>query len=116
VRADRSIQVEAHSIPAFIELVVKLNEAAFRPLFRKLHDWAFTNDGGESISCVVSKCHLYEVLIATSDARKISFFRIYSSLLDFFKVSSKMLFRSAVSMMFPGSDEHLHVVLIATIH
>lgn len=41
------LQIEAHSIPAFLELVIKLNEAAFRPLFRKLYDWAFADDSGE---------------------------------------------------------------------
>jgi hypothetical protein len=37
-------QGEEHVIYAFIEMVVKLNEATFRPLFRKLFDWAF-HDG-----------------------------------------------------------------------
>ncbi len=32
---------------AFLELVVKLNEAAFKPLFRKLFDWAFAVDSRE---------------------------------------------------------------------
>ncbi|KAF9238673.1 hypothetical protein BU15DRAFT_88298 [Melanogaster broomeanus] len=38
---------EPHIISAFTELVVKLNESAFRPLFRRLHDWAFADDNGE---------------------------------------------------------------------
>ena len=40
------VQAETRVISAFKELVVKLNEAAFRPLFRRLHDWAFTTDSG----------------------------------------------------------------------
>ncbi len=28
-------------ISAFMEVVVKLNETAFRPIFRKMFDWAF---------------------------------------------------------------------------
>jgi len=39
-------QAETRVISAFKELVVKLNEAAFRPLFRRLYDWAFTTDSG----------------------------------------------------------------------
>lgn len=31
-------------ISAFLELVVKLNETTFRPLFRKMFDWAFVSD------------------------------------------------------------------------
>ena len=29
-------------VGAFVELVTKLNDTVFRPLFRKLFDWAFT--------------------------------------------------------------------------
>ncbi|KAJ7270708.1 hypothetical protein B0H12DRAFT_1229192 [Mycena haematopus] len=37
-------EAQAQAISAFIELVVKLNEASFRPLFRKLYDWAFADE------------------------------------------------------------------------
>ncbi len=37
-----AIQVESAVVAAFVELVAKLNDTAFRPLFRKLFDWAFT--------------------------------------------------------------------------
>ncbi|KAG6836982.1 hypothetical protein H0H93_016935 [Arthromyces matolae] len=37
---------ETAAILAFQELVVKLNEAAFRPLFRRLYDWAFASNTG----------------------------------------------------------------------
>jgi U3 small nucleolar RNA-associated protein 10 len=42
-------QGEPHIISAFLELVVKLNETAFRPLFRRLYDWAFAAENGESL-------------------------------------------------------------------
>jgi len=60
-------EIEAHAISAFLELVVKLNEAAFRPLFRKLYDWAFADNSD------------------ISSARKLSFCHVYASLLDFFQ-------------------------------
>lgn len=41
-----SLQVEHETISAFLELVVKLNETTFRPLFRKLYDWAFIQESG----------------------------------------------------------------------
>ncbi|KAJ7701560.1 hypothetical protein B0H17DRAFT_1195339 [Mycena rosella] len=59
-------QAEAEATSAFIELVVKLNEASFRPLFRKLYDWAFADE-------------------TSGLTRKITFCNVYSSLLDFFK-------------------------------
>ncbi|KAI0354312.1 hypothetical protein OH77DRAFT_530067 [Trametes cingulata] len=57
-------EVESSVTAAFIEVVVKLNETAFRPIFRKMFDWAFTQ---------------------SRDERRIVFCRVYSSLLDFFK-------------------------------
>ncbi|KAJ3856701.1 armadillo-type protein [Lentinula lateritia] len=54
----------ASTISAFVELVVKLNEPTFRPLFRRLYDWAFA---GENINT------------------KIMFYRVYIGLVDYFK-------------------------------
>jgi len=39
-------QAETLVIAAFKELVVKLNESAFKPLFRRLYDWAFVETPG----------------------------------------------------------------------
>ncbi|KAI0776755.1 hypothetical protein BD413DRAFT_469201 [Trametes elegans] len=57
-------EVEKSATSAFVELVVKLNETAFRPIFRKMFDWAFGQ---------------------TQDKRRIVFCHVYSALLDFFK-------------------------------
>ncbi|KAF9468309.1 hypothetical protein BDZ94DRAFT_1246474 [Collybia nuda] len=62
----KSHLAETYTIMAFKELVVKLNDAAFRPLFRRLYDWAFADK-------------------AADIARKIFFCHIYDTLLDFFK-------------------------------
>ena len=40
--AETVMQVESAVVGAFVELVTKLNDTAFRPLFRRLFDWAFT--------------------------------------------------------------------------
>lgn len=42
-------QSEKDVIIAFLELTVKLNEASFKPLFRRLYDWAFVNGSCTSI-------------------------------------------------------------------
>jgi U3 small nucleolar RNA-associated protein 10 len=47
VPSHEASKAEAQAISAFLELVVKLNEATFRPIFRRLYDWAFANDGGK---------------------------------------------------------------------
>ncbi|OAX34660.1 hypothetical protein K503DRAFT_428951 [Rhizopogon vinicolor AM-OR11-026] len=57
---------EPHIISAFLEVVVKLNETAFRPLFRRLYDWAFVTEN-------------------TNIERKVTFCHMYSALLDYFK-------------------------------
>lgn len=61
-----SEEEETPVLSAFIEVVAKLNESAFRPLFRKLHDWAFVDQ-------------------SSSAERKTTFCRIYVALLDYFK-------------------------------
>ncbi|THH02630.1 hypothetical protein EW145_g6726 [Phellinidium pouzarii] len=62
---EEATPLEDKIISAYLELVIKLNETAFSPLFRKSCDWAF----GEY----------------SSIERKITFCRIYSALLDLFK-------------------------------
>ncbi|KAG1817570.1 uncharacterized protein BJ212DRAFT_1500051 [Suillus subaureus] len=58
-------QGEPHIISAFLELVVKLNETAFRLLF----------------------CHLYDCVFAAENANiELTFCHMYSALLDYFKV------------------------------
>ncbi|KAH9989552.1 hypothetical protein BJV77DRAFT_1069406 [Russula vinacea] len=59
-------KVEGAVVAAFVELVAKLNDAAFRPLFRKLFDWAFA-------------------VPESSAERKIAFCNAYIGLLDYFK-------------------------------
>ncbi|KAF4568223.1 snoRNA-binding rRNA-processing protein utp10 [Pleurotus pulmonarius] len=57
---------ETSVISTFLELVIKLNDATFRPLFRKLYDWGFTDDPGDM-------------------SRRITFLHTYVALLDYFK-------------------------------
>ncbi|KAG8215320.1 hypothetical protein J3R82DRAFT_8911 [Butyriboletus roseoflavus] len=57
---------EPHVISAFTELVVKLNESAFGPLFRRMHDWAFADE-------------------KATNERRITFCHVYTALLDYFK-------------------------------
>ncbi|PCH43122.1 hypothetical protein WOLCODRAFT_121527 [Wolfiporia cocos MD-104 SS10] len=51
-------------ISSFLELVVKLNETAFRPLFRKLSDWAFATEmRGSGYARATTFCYLYMALL-----------------------------------------------------
>ncbi|KAL1725845.1 hypothetical protein EV714DRAFT_255460 [Schizophyllum commune] len=62
VASSQSAELENSLVAAFIEMVVKLNEAAFRPVFRRLYDWAFTGtDDGNTKR--VTFCHLYLALL-----------------------------------------------------
>ncbi|THH26927.1 hypothetical protein EUX98_g7265 [Antrodiella citrinella] len=53
-------------LSAFLELVVKLNEATFKPLFRKMFDWAFASDN-------------------TEEKRPLIVIYMYGALLEYFK-------------------------------
>ncbi|CCM00706.1 uncharacterized protein FIBRA_02746 [Fibroporia radiculosa] len=66
--ASGNADTEPELISSFLELVVKLNENAFKPLLRKLSDWAFSDENSD---------------IAT--ARAAVFCRTYAALLDYFK-------------------------------
>ncbi|KLO17716.1 hypothetical protein SCHPADRAFT_845947 [Schizopora paradoxa] len=59
------LAVENKVISAYMELVIKLNETTFQPLFRRSCDWAFGAD--------------------SNNGRKNTFFRTFTSLLDLFK-------------------------------
>ncbi|KAI9451428.1 hypothetical protein BJY52DRAFT_1297951 [Lactarius psammicola] len=78
-------RVESAAIAAFVDLVAKLNDTAFRPLFRRLFDWAF------------------RVPDATAK-RKIAFCNAYMGLLDYFK--------SLMTPHSPFGPEQLSVVQV----
>lgn len=42
-------RVERTAINAFMQLALKLNEATFRPLFLRLHDWAAIEAGSKQL-------------------------------------------------------------------
>ncbi|TIA89581.1 hypothetical protein E3P99_02017 [Wallemia hederae] len=65
--------VEDAAIEAFTEMVVKINESTFRPIFKRLYDWAVIDLSEDA---------------ARKDAfddRRITFYRIYNALLDSLK-------------------------------
>ncbi|KAF9021672.1 hypothetical protein BDZ89DRAFT_1137818 [Hymenopellis radicata] len=65
VKPQGPLDSKAPIVSAFTELIVNLNEATFRPLFRRLYDWAFVGRSGIE--------------------RRITFCHVFSALLDYFK-------------------------------
>ena len=63
--------------------MVKLNETTFKPLFRKLYDWAFTQESGTECSLLIS-LKLTEIH-HKDEKRRAVFCRVYAALLDYFK-------------------------------
>ncbi|KAH8833345.1 armadillo-type protein [Flagelloscypha sp. PMI_526] len=80
-------EAENALIGSFIELVVKLNDTAFRPLFRKLYDWAFVKE-------------------SSNDSTKIIFCHLFYGLLDYFK----SLMSPYMTFLFPPFSEVLKTV------
>jgi len=76
-------QAETHVISAYREFVVKLNDSTFRPVFRRLYDWAFVHEGGMSVP---ENMFASSQTVLGDNPRKITFFHTYCGLLDFFKV------------------------------
>ena len=77
--------MESSLIAAFRELVVKLNETAFRPLFRRLYDWAFAGDSGMLL--LVPTFHWSRVDgIVVNLEHQVVFIHLYIGLQDYFKV------------------------------
>jgi U3 small nucleolar RNA-associated protein 10 len=68
-----------------LEVVVKLNETAFRPLFRRLYDWAFVAENGE-FELLIGSVLPWLITVTANIERKITFLHMYSALLDYFKV------------------------------
>ncbi|KAJ9127600.1 hypothetical protein QFC24_001010 [Naganishia onofrii] len=65
---------EDHMLPAFLDLVEKLNEATFKPLFSRLYDWA-----------VISPEESNNASARDLSGRKMSLFRLVEGLLTKFK-------------------------------
>ncbi|KAF8626030.1 hypothetical protein AX15_005120 [Amanita polypyramis BW_CC] len=66
VAAESIVVIEDNVISAFKQLVIKLNEAAFKPIYRRIYDWAYASE-------------IVDV------RKKVTFQRLYASLLDYFK-------------------------------
>lgn len=116
VDKEPDIQVESGAISAFRELVVKLNDAAFRPLFRRLYDWAFADDNGASQPCTIPPGTL-DIYSQQSPACGGSPSATYTS--DF---STSLRSNNNPSptgpcwlQMITGFDEPIHVIFIATV-
>ena len=78
-------QAEHETISAFLELVVKLNETTFKPFFRKLYDWAFTQESGKKMSPLPSPSKAHTEISHEEERKRAVFCRVYSALLDHFK-------------------------------
>ncbi|KAH9943771.1 hypothetical protein B0H21DRAFT_877669 [Amylocystis lapponica] len=72
-------EVEHELLAAFLELVVKLNETAFKPLLRKLCDWAFADES--PVRHAITFCHVYVSLLDFFKARKSGLMVPYMSFL-----------------------------------
>jgi U3 small nucleolar RNA-associated protein 10 len=100
-------------------MVIKLNESAFKPIFRRLYDWAFANDTGMWLvvtvsALIITQCGLFRY---QASSRKTSFCRVYTTLLEFFKVVSRLLACVVYDVTderdhssFSGLDDALYVV------
>ena len=86
-----SVQMESAVVDAFVEFVTKLNDTAFRPLFRKLFDWAFTGKPRNVMGHSTCSLNCPSSVPESTAERKIAFCNVYMGLLDYFKVMIRAL-------------------------
>ena len=90
-------EAEKHVIKAFVNLILKLSESSFRPLFYKVYDWSIrdtaTNDRAITFFCLSSQI---------SEALK-SLFVLFAS--DLIKNAADMLDKTNISKV--GSEKEL---------
>jgi U3 small nucleolar RNA-associated protein 10 len=84
--------MESAVVGAFVEFVTKLNDTAFRPLFRKLFDWAFTGEPRNVMQHRMCFLNRSSSVPESTAERKIAFCNVYMGLLDYFKVMNYTLF------------------------
>lgn len=96
--------IESASVSCMLQLVLKLNESKFKPLFFRLLEWATTSPAGEA---------------CPSDARKIAFFNVINILTENLKSIFTSYFnpvlnsiREIISDSSPGQGEKGEVVLL----
>lgn len=99
-------------IASFKQLVIKLNEAAFKPIFRRIYDWAYANDGGLS---ELRNNFSWISLSSSADIRKkVTFNCLFASLLDYFKVGYPYRLSNDADKQRAGVNDTIHVVLATT--
>jgi hypothetical protein len=91
-------------IQAFLELVTKLNEATFRPLFRRLFDWAF------AIGKNRNRPYRFGFNAPTDGEtiKQVTFCRLYSALLEYFKAGLDLMFARLAINLYTGTNELVH--------
>lgn len=86
--------IEKAAVGAFMQLVLKLNEATFRPLFMRLVDWTTPGD-------------LEEARVSEA-ARQLTFFKILDRLLLQLKVSIALM--QKIPLIASANGSHLRAL------
>jgi U3 small nucleolar RNA-associated protein 10 len=98
-------EVEQHSIQAFINLVMKLNETLFKPIFLKTLDWATIELAGEDSKTISPEL----------ESRTLFFYKLLDGLLEKLKVKYIQFVRSLPSAQYTNPltnlSEHFHTLL-----
>ena len=84
-------------VSSFKQLVTKLNESAFKSIYRRIYDWAYASDSG--LSHMQNSCFRPSLFSLANIRKKVIFNYLYAKLLDYFKVGylTRMVFRLSLT-------------------
>lgn len=80
--AKETYEIESASIWCMQELVLKLNESKFKPIFFRLIEWATTSPPGEANASIARKIAFFNVIIALTEKLKSVFTSYFNPLLN----------------------------------
>ncbi|KDQ16943.1 hypothetical protein BOTBODRAFT_144298 [Botryobasidium botryosum FD-172 SS1] len=107
--AEAISDVENSCTSAFLQLVTKLNENTFKPLFRRLYDWAFATSDHKGTMVTLGAIKGTGAHTAHSDtqanpiARRMTFCHVMAQLVDMFKA----LITPYMAILLPSITEQL---------
>ena len=115
--AYHNLEGETVAISSFVEIVIKLNESSFKPVFRRLYDWAFADETG-TYPPVCSSCtsHIPTLcFLSLSIVKKDFVLSCVCGLARLFQGHARVLkrIRNITDVFNAGSDDTLHVILAA---
>ncbi|KAI9327276.1 hypothetical protein BDR26DRAFT_901441 [Obelidium mucronatum] len=108
-------KVEGAIISAFLQLVLRLNESHFKPLFFKIVDWAFNSATAETTSNTENILFLYRLIVNLLDKLKTIFSPYVLHLIDH-SIDLLNSFKGTVPTLEGGTVDKRWELIVSSLH